>query len=1287
MKHLFFTFFLLNAIAISYTNSKAAVVADFSSNVVSGCKPLTVIFQDQSTGSPTAWAWNFGNGNTSTLQNPSAVYNNPGTYTVTLTASNATSTNTITKSIVVFNNPTAGFTTTPSTSCAGNSITFNDNSTIGSSAINSWHWDYGDGNALNTSSGTSSHTYISAGTYPASLIVTDVNGCTGNVVTNVSVIAAPDAAFTGTPTSACSAPLTVAFSNSSTSTGAVTYLWNFGDGGTSTAISPSHTYNSTGAFTVKLYINQGSCIDSIVKPNYIVVNNIAANFSANDTNVCVGQTLNFTNASVPISTTHSWTFGDGGTSTILNPTHVYSVAGTYTVTLIESNGTCSGTKTKTSYITVNNNPVAGFTTTTTNSCLIPFDVAFTDTTAGATTWTWNFGNGNTGNTQTDTNTYISAGTYNVTLTAGDANGCTNTITKNNLVVIIPPAANFNSNIVNGCAPLTVNFTDASISGSIPIATYIWDFGDGNIDTTSSPNISNTYLTQGIYDVKLIIITSTGCTDSIVKIGYIQVGVPPATNFVWDRDTICFGESVQFTDSTDIATSWLWNFGLGGTDTQQDPLHLFTDTGTFDIQLIAYFNGCPDTLIIPKSITVNGPKPAFTFQLNCINYYSVSFTNTSVIADSVVWDFGDGTIDSSNINAPTHIYSTRGSKTVKITAYNYTTGCSFFASQSFTIAEPIANFGNAPLIPYGCVPLNIAFSDSSQDANIHNWLYGTGATSAANSPSYTYNNIGLYTVSLIVTDINNCTDTMTKTNYIHALGITSTNFSALPLTGCTPLSVNFTDATVSDSSIVQWSWNFGDGSPAISAGASPNHLYTVRGNYNVSLTVTDTNGCTKNIVKNNYIVPTKPYPALAVDTFRCKNDVLTFNASATTVSNPATYIWNFGDGTIDTTTTSTNTHFYNSDNLYNVTLTVIDLNGCDSSASTQIRILKPVALFTDSILTYGCGTEQILFTDQSTGYVNQWNWSFGNGATSTLQNPTYTYTSPGVYLISLIVQNIGGCRDTTIQDSLVIVPGPIGSYSFDPSSGCTPLTVNFISTTTSASYFTWDFGDGTVLTQVTQSAPTHVYLNAVNVTPTLLMGDTLPNGQLCELPATNLTGNIVATEAIHIDISPTGPLNITEDSYLNLTTEISGIASTNLTYSWTPSTGLSCITCPAPGVANTGESLYYYVTVLDVGSGGCSDKDSIKIEFISCELNAIIPNIFTPNDDGVNDLLTVSGLCIRNEYELVIYNRWGNEIYKTNLRNNGWDGRSTSGEIAPDGIYYYLIKVDDKSYKGYVRLAR
>jgi|JI10StandDraft_1071094.scaffolds.fasta_scaffold00736_3 gliding motility-associated-like protein len=1265
-------------------NIKAQVTANFSGSVTSGCAPLLVQFTDLSTGSPTSWNWVFGNGNTSANPGPvSAIYPNPGTYTVTLTVSNGASTDSETKLayITVYAKPTADFLLSEDTTCVGQNVLLTDASTInaGGSALTSWSWDYGDGTLQTVATNTTNHTYSSVGLFPISVIVTDLNGCTGAKTKNVFIRNFPNPSFTATPTRGCTAPLLVSFTNTTSTVTGSTFLWRFGDGATSASQNPTHTYNAPGSYNVTLIVTQGGCTDSVKVNNRVVISDIVAGFNTSAATICEGSSVSFTNTSAPASVNTSWDFGDAGAAVTTNANHVYTTAGTYTVTMnaTDANG-CTGSATNT--ITVNSFPIVSFTSNVTQGCLVPFNVNFTNTSTGGSTFNWNFGDGNTSASPNPSHTYTAAGTYPVTLTVGNAGGtCSDSLRINNYITITPPVANFTTNPDSGCVSLNVVFTSTSTSTFDPITSYEWTFGNGSA-TTAVPTTNNTYAASGVFSPRLIVITGLGCRDTFDCANCVKAGTPPNSNFTLADNTICFGQLAQVNETATGETGYKWLFGDNGTSLLANPTHNYADTGTFQIQLVAFNNGCSDTSAI-QTIRVDGPKASMTRTMSCTDYYDVIFNSTSVMADSVTWDFGDGIQDLTNTTSLTHVYGTRGVKTVTLIANNFTTGCADTTTLNIRITEPIAAF--TTIASNGCYPFTATFNSStSQDASTYAWNFGDPSTaldvSTAANPSYTYTVPGANQVQLIIRDVNGCRDTIV--NPLATLG-PLVGFESNILTGCSPLPVTFTDTSIVTSPITSWTWDFGDGNTVTNAVGTATHTYTTPGNYAVTLTVTDNTGCTQSKTEVGFIQPTFPFPALAVDTFACANELVTFNANATNAVGEQ-YIWNFGDGTIDTTLTATTTHAYNADNLYTITLTVEDANGCDSTITRTIRILKPTANFSINIINSGCGTLQASFADLSTGFVNAWNWNFGNGSTSALQNPIFTWTQAGTFDVSLIVTNTGGCKDTLTQTGLAVVPGPVGTYTFTPDSGCNPLTVTFNASSLNSENYFWDLADGTVITGVDSLTYTYNFEGTYN--PVLVLSTTMTNGQPCLLPATNLADSIQVINLIDITLS-SNSLSLIEDSTAIVNATTTGGASP-YTYSWTPTDNMNCSTCADVTFTGDGSSeIKYYVTATDLN--GCKGLDSVLVISTPCVNAESIPNYFSPNGDDINDVFYIPGVCAGENYIFQIFNRWGNLMFTSSLRKQVWDGRTTSGMQAPDGTYYFILEVSGVTYKGFVQLTR
>lgn len=504
--------------------SCVAPVAAFSNTSGS----LSVSFTDATTNTPTGWLYDFGDGNTSTSQNPTHVYAAPGNYTVCLTTTNACgSDSSCTPITVTCAAPTAAFTNTT----GALSVDFTDGSTSNGGGATGWSWTFGDGNTSTAQNPT--HVYAAPGTYTVCLTTTDP--CGSNTVCNSVTVtcAAPTSAFTNT-----SGSLTVNFTDASTSNGAgiTAWAWTFGDGNISSAQNPQHTYASSGSYTVCLTTTDVCGTNTVCNPITVSCTAPVAGFTSNVTQL----TADFTDASTSSSggaTAWAWTFGDGNTASTQNPQHVYAAPGTYTVCLTVTDA-CDTNTTCQSVTVTCSAPVAGFTNSATE-LVVDFTDASTSVGGGVTAWAWDFGDGNASTQQNPQHTYAAAGTYTVCLTVTDV--CdTNTSCQTITVTCAAPVSSFSfSN-----SGLTVIFTD--LSTGTPTG-WDWDFGDGNFSTQQSP--THTYAADGNYTVCLV-----------------------ATN-ACDTNSSC--QSLQ-------ATGWEELSGLSGLDLYPNPTSsTFTLEGRFN----------------------------------------------------------------------------------------------------------------------------------------------------------------------------------------------------------------------------------------------------------------------------------------------------------------------------------------------------------------------------------------------------------------------------------------------------------------------------------------------------------------------------------------------------------------------------------------------------------------------------------------------------------------------------------------------------------------------------------
>ncbi|HET6991272.1 MAG TPA: PKD domain-containing protein, partial [Bacteroidia bacterium] len=442
---------------------------------------------------------------------------------------------------------------------------------------------------------------ICAGNY--SITVTDANGC---VITNPVAVTQP---------TAITQNLTSTTAHCSTNDGTATTVANGGAGGYTYNWLPAGGTNATannlnpGTYTCTVTDASGCTnIDSVVvanTPGVSITSGPVTNVTCNG--ACNGSLSITGNGGTP-PYTYLWAPSGGNTPNATN-----LCAGTYTCTLTDVNGctnTVSLTVTEPSALTVTTPAVPPVICNGSTTNLSATGAGGT----GPYTYLWQPG-GLSGNAPTVTPTVPT--TYTVTVT--DANGCTNTATE--LIVVNPtPLAALSGLPLNGCAPLTVVFTDNStVTPPAVVTNWLWNFGDGDTSTFQSP--THTYQNAGNYTVTLTIISTGGCTGTITLTNYVTVDPDPVAGFsASPQPTNILEATITFTDQSTGATSWQWNFGDIGnsTSTLQNPVFQFPDTGCYLVQqVVTDANSCTDTatafvcidpdwaIYVPNAFTPNG----------------------------------------------------------------------------------------------------------------------------------------------------------------------------------------------------------------------------------------------------------------------------------------------------------------------------------------------------------------------------------------------------------------------------------------------------------------------------------------------------------------------------------------------------------------------------------------------------------------------------------------------------------------------------------------------------------
>ena len=886
--------------------------ANFTGTPTSGCTaPLLVQFNDLSNGSPGSWSWNFGDGGTSTQQNPQHNYTSTGLYTVTLIVTNANGSDTLVRNNYIevaqgvplpvaedfeslpfpgtgwnIENPNSNYTWERTTAASG----------FGSGSA-SLLFDNFNNNVIGQQDEyrTPNMDFSTAGNYQLTFDVAYARYSANDADTlNVLVSTNCGASWTniyskGSNTLATAAQTTSSFVPSSSE-------WR-----TETVSLSAYAGNPTViiAFANGPDFGQNIYVDNI----NIAVTNAPPNaaFTGTPTSVCPGDNVGFTDNSTNSPTSWQWTFTGGtpSSSTAQNPTGItWSNPGMYDVRLIATNANGSDTLTQTSYITVNDcRPVADFTENTTTGCP-PLTVNFSDNSTNTpTSWAWSFPGGSpaTSTSATPSVTYNTPGMYNVQLIATNAYGSDTLLRTNHInVTSCAPVAAFTASDSTGCPGLSVTFTDNSTNSPTG---WQWTFPGGTPGTSSAAMPTVAYNTAGSYDVTLIVSNASG-SDTLTKTMYINIGngqalpltedfenLPfpgagwsifnPDTDYTWQRTTSASGFGVG---TATMAFDNYNNDVRGTIDEYRTPNLDFSSPGTyllsFDVAYARYGATDADTLSIWVSDDCGATWTEEYRKDPQVLATTPDFTAGIFIPAPSQWR--KDTVDLSTY---------AGNGAVQIAFRNgpdwgqtlFVDNINVFSSAP---TGPTAAFSASPTTV--CVNDNVTFTDQSTGgATSWSWTFtgGTPATSTAQNPTVSWATPGTYDVKLVVTNANG-SDSLTQSGYI-----TVTNscnpvaaFTASDSVGCPGLSVTFTDNSTNSPTV--WDWTFPGGTPSTSTAAMPTVTYNTPGAYDVTLIVSNGNG-SDTLTKVAYInIGTGQALPLAEDF-----ESLPFPAAGWTIYNP------------------------------------------------------------------------------------------------------------------------------------------------------------------------------------------------------------------------------------------------------------------------------------------------------------------------------------------------------------------------------------------------------------------
>jgi gliding motility-associated-like protein len=1153
-----------------------------------GCEGIPVQFFDSSTttyGTIASWSWNFANLGFSALQNPTYTFNTAGIYLITLIVGNTLGcVDTVSTSITINPQPLA-FAAPNSTICSLDTIQL-----FGSGAGNYlWLPNYGlSNNSVQNPLASPDVTtqYI--------LQVTNSWGCFDKdtiTITVIQPVAALPAVLNG-----CN---DFVFTFPNYSTGATAFSWDFGVPGinsdTSILFSPTYTYPDTGVYTVTLYANPGALCGDTATIEVYVYPIFTGNIIAPDG--CEGVPVQFFDSSTTTYGTidsWSWNFGNLGFSALQNPSYIFNTAGVYLITLIVGN-TMGCVDTVSTSITVNPKPLA-FAGSDTTICSLDTIQLFG---GGIGNYLW-LPNYNLSNNSVQNPLASPDVTTQYILQITNSWGCidTDAIT----ISVFEPVTALPA-VLNGCDEFVFTFPNYTIGATA----FFWNFGVPGINSDTSVlfNPAYTYTDTGVYTVTLYANPGTLCGDTATVQVYVY---PTFTGNIVAPDG-CEGIAVQFFDSSSTTygniDSWSWNFANLGFSALQNPAYTFNTAGVYLITLIVGNSmGCADT--ISASITIN-PKPV-----------AFAGPDTTICSLDTIQLFGSGIgnyiwLPNYNLsnNSVQNPFASPDVSTQYILQVTDPWGCFDEDSITITVFEPVTAL---PAVLNSCDDFVFTFPNYSIGANSFFWDFGVSGinsdTSILFSPTYTYSDTGVYTITLYANPGTACGGMAIAQVYVYP---TFTGNIIAP-DGCEGIPVQFFDSsTTTYGTINSWSWNFGN--LGFSSLENPSYAFSTPGIYLISLIVGNTMGCV-DTVSVSITINAKPVAIAWPDTSICYLDTIQLFGSGT-----GSYQWfpNYG-----LANSSVQNPFASPDVTTQYILQVTDPWGCFDKDTITIIVIDSVNVIAgNDTMICPLGQAQL---NASGGFNYFWqppaglsNQSIPNPVASPAISTTYTVKS-------LPIITSGPDQTICIGDSVMIEACCGFNYLWDPANTLT---------------------DPYIATPIAFPSSATVYHVAVDDTGSC--------------PFT-----IIDSVTVFV-IIPT-PLIITPDTVIFPGTSVQLYATGAEHYLWTPSTALSDQYIFNP-IASPTETIEYYVYATT--AEGCKLSDSLTI---TVEIDALVffPNAFTPNQDGTNDYFhpVVLGYFQTEVFE--VFNRWGQLRYKSNDIEPGWDG-TFHGQNSEVGTYVYYLK--------------
>ena len=1163
------------------------------------------------------------------------------------------------------------------------------------------------------------------GAYDVTLVVTTKDDCVDSVTVPGYLLGGepPDITFTADPLNACS-DTTVAFSNLTPGPLNSVY-WTFGDGGASSAINPTHVYTDTGFFTITLEAESNGCynVDSLV--DYVFVAPPIAKFQSEFS--CLDSIVRIQNNSIGADL-QLWTlYRDGvpiATSDLVEPEFGISGSALFEIVLqVWNNSTgCYD-------VHIDTISIAGvdpaFAIDETTGCS-PFETSVSALNPDISDLVWISAGGSLSNKDSSATVvrYVKKGIYqDLYLAFTDENGCRDTVNVPEEIIVSRPIAKFEDTPIVACPGATISISDQSFSTIAPIVEFNWSIGDSSW-LFSDPAIQLVADSIGFFDVSLQIVDSLGCAgvqevDSMIIVDNFQVELDGDMQGCKNVD---FKLRVENPKSY-LEYQWLVD---GSVYAGKNATHMFAADGLYSVCVeIANLIGCQvDTC---AEIEISSPSAAFSADVTFSECppLLVNFTNESQLATEYQWDFGDGS-GASFLSAPSHLYTRPGMFDVSLIA-----GRSGTCFDTMLISELIVIEGPdgeilLEQLDNACAPADILLVGTATANYQFIWDFGDGAidSSAAlvalDSVSYTYSSAGSYLPKLILVDNAQCSRTLTLADSIEIIGSPDLTISG-PTVICRDeqLTLEVVGSTGPD---VSFEWTAT--TAQVQCDTCLTSVFDIDSSQWIQLESTNSAGCSS--VDSIFVVVTDPPPVdikeSAVDV--CEGDTLNLLVE----TSPGTdLLWTLADGAANCLDCDSILIYPEVEGTISVIAT--DQNGCANSDSVLIRVLRDTTDYLQDV-TVCLGDDAIIDVAGSDLSGIQWFWPYDISCDTCAQ---VAVNAPLESPLGLSAINANGCQisDTAVigftstdfasaGDDQTICFGeqaelnailnsgsgvwiPVGQY---------PGAMNPQYIVSPDSTMTFMFEATLDQCTVLDSAIVEVLYKAEVdlVGDTLCQGDTIflrPQGSFDLLRLfdqagselnTNTDGSVSLSPAVTTSVVAIAYLSVCEpdtagativvnpsplytlpesavvypEELFEVPLEVTDPSSILIT--WEQDWLLSCGNCARP-VIETDTSVLLNLVVADVLTG-CSIVDSINLLVPGgCnEKFVFVPNAFSPNGDGINDVLIPTSSKHSEMQSFQIFDRWGGLLFSTSDWGTGWDGQAASGEYVMPGVYTYALAV-------------